>query len=112
MNRITAMASEFTKGPRYNMGLLLSYLTDPEIIPQPNKYYVFVYHAKTPNINYDQHPLVIVSDVYEWGFIGFNYHWNKVRRYTWQEVISNMYELSEEEFNTVQEIPIALFRQS
>ena len=112
MNRLEAITSEFTKGPSYNMELLLSYLTEPEIIPQPNKYYVFVYKAKTPNITYDQHPLVLVGDIYQWGFTGYNFHWNEVRRYTWGEVLSNLYELNEEEFNTVQDIPIALFKQS
>ena len=112
MNRVEAIRDQFVGGPRYNMEILLSKLTQAEIIPQPNKYYVFVYKAKTPNITYDQHPLVLVGDVYQWGFTGYNFHWNEVRRYTWGEVLSNLYELNEEEFNTVQDIPIALFKQS
>ena len=35
---------------------------------QVGKYYTFIYFAKTPLIQYDQHPLVAVFDVFDWGF--------------------------------------------
>ena len=94
------------------MELMLSYLTEPEIVPDPDKYYVFVYKAKTPGITYDQHPLIQCTGVYKWGFTGYNYHWNESRQYSWAEVLSNLYELNEDEFSTAQEIPIALFKRT
>lgn len=112
MNRIRAISSEFTGGPDYNMGMLLGFLTESEIVPEADKYYVFVYKAKTPNIQYDQHPVIMCSGVYKWGFTGFNVHWNESRQYSWAEVLSNLYELSEEEFQTVQDIPLAKFKYS
>ena len=110
MNKIEAIRDQFTGGALYNMNLLLTYLTESEIIPQPDKYYVFVYKAETPGITYDQHPLVQVGSVFNWGFTGYNFHWEEPRQYSWGEVLSNLYELSEEEFNIVQDIPIAYFR--
>lgn len=112
MNRLASIQSEFTEGPDYNMQLLLSYLTPSEIVPDANKYYTFVYKAKTPNLQYDQHPLILCGNVFKWGFTGYNFHWNEIRQYSWAEVLSNLYELSEEEFNIVQDIPLAKFRTS
>ena len=112
MSTLTGKEDEFTGSPDYNMSLLLEYLTADEITPQANKYYVFVYKAKTPNIRYDQHPLILCGNVFKWGFTGYNYHWNEIRQYTWGEVLSNLYELSEEEFSIVQDIPLAKFRTS
>ena len=112
MNRIESIQDKFVGSPTYNMSLLLTYLTSPEIIPEPNKYYVFVYKAKTPNITYDQHPLVLVGDVFKWGFTGYNFHWDEVRRYTWAEVLSNIYELHDDEIETAKSINIALFKNT
>jgi hypothetical protein len=110
MNRLESIKGEFTEGPDYNMRLLLSYVTPSEIIPDPNKYYVFVYKAKTPNLQYDQHPLILCGNVFKWGFTGYNFHWNEIRQYSWAEVLSNLYELTEEEFDIVKDIPLAKFR--
>ena len=57
-----------------------------KVVPEVGDYYTFVYNAKTSGMYYDQHPLVAVTSVHNWGFQGINYHWNKVRRYTWEEV--------------------------
>ena len=35
-------------------------------VPDVGKYYTFVYNAKTPSIQYDQHPLVAVTDIFSW----------------------------------------------
>ena len=51
-----------------------------QIIPEVGKYYIFIYIPKTPNIQYDQNPLVAVTDIFRWGFRGFNYHWGQVRQ--------------------------------
>lgn len=108
-NRIEFIQDQFTRGPVSNMKLLLSTLTPSGIVPDRNKYYVFIYKAKTKNITYDRHPLVVVSEIYKWGFSGYNFHWNQFRKYSWNEVVSNLYEITDEEFNTVVNLNIAKF---
>ena len=110
MNRVEPYEANFTRDPNYNMRYLLEKLTPSTIVPEPNKYYVFVYKAKTPGITYDQNPVILCGSIFKWGFSGYNIHWNESRYYGWGEVASNLYELSEEEFNTVRNIPLAKFR--
>ena len=76
-----------------------------QIIPEVGKYYIFIYIPKTPNIQYDQNPLVAVTDIFRWGFRGFNYHWGQVRQYTWEELQGNLYEIYPDELADVREIP-------
>ena len=42
-------------------------LNETVIIPDAGETYTFIYNAKTPRIEYDQHPLVGVTDVFSWG---------------------------------------------
>ncbi len=102
----------FKGNSTYNMNLLLSYLSPSSIVPEEQKFYVFVYKAKTPNITYDQYPFIQCYDVHPWGFRGFNYHWEEPRNYTWGEVISNIYEILDNEVETVQQIPLAKFKRT
>ena len=74
-------------------------------VPEPGKYYILIYSPKTPNIQYDQNPLVAVTEVFRWGFRGLNYHWGQVRQYTWEEMVGNMYEIYPDELSDVREIP-------
>ena len=62
--------------------------------PSVGGYYVFVYSAKTPNIQYDSNPLVAVTDVFEWGFRGINLHVGQYRNYTYNELIGQLYAVS------------------
>ena len=101
-----------SRSPVYNMKILLSNLSPSTIVPQQDKYYVFVYKAKTPGIRYDKHPFIVVTGLYKWGFTGINFHWNGPRRYTWGEVVSNLYEIHETEFKSMTTFPIAAFRKS
>ena len=78
--------------------------------PSVGKYYVFVYSAKTPNIQYDSNPLVAVTDVFEWGFRGINFHWGTPRQYTFQEVVGQLYQVTNEELQDLNTIPFAKFR--
>lgn len=76
------------------------------VVPEIGKYYIFIYLPKTPNIQYDQNPLVIVTDIFRWGFRGRNYHWGgQHRQYTWEEMQGNLYEIYPEELADVREIP-------
>jgi len=74
-------------------------------VPDVGKYYVFVYQPKTPNIQYDQNPLVAVTDVFEWGLRGINLHVGQYRQYTWNELIGQLYEINPDELSDVQELP-------
>ena len=51
-----------------NMRDLLN-LFDSTIVPDPDKYYTFIYKAKTPGIVYDAHPVVKVGAIFKWGFM-------------------------------------------
>ena len=78
-------------------------------IPDVGQFYVFVYNPKTPEIKYDQNPFVAVTNIYSWGFRGVNFHWNKPRQYTWNEVIGQLYEVYDSELNDLDTIPFAKF---
>jgi len=95
-----------------NMANLLDILDRTTIVPEVNKYYVFIYKAKTPGITYDQHPLIECTGIFNWGFLGVNVHWGKARRYTWGEVISNLYEVEHREMSILLNYPIAKFKTS
>ena len=82
--------------PTKNMYNVLNVLKST-IVPEADKYYTFVYKAKTPGIVYDAHPVVKVGAVYSWGFIGYNFHWNEARQYSWAEITSNLYVIPTEE---------------
>ena len=112
MNRIQLIQKDVGTDPRSNMVLLLNNLGSPDIVPDADKYYVFVYTPKTPNIQYDQHPFIQVSSVHRWGFIGLNHHWDDFRRYSWAECGTPLYQIYEDEIQDMYQFPIALFKNS
>ena len=73
-------------------------------------FFTFVYSPKTPNISYDSNPLVAVTEVFEWGFKGINFHWGQSRSYTFQEVVGQLYQVTNEELQDLNTIPFAKFR--
>ena len=81
-----------------------------ESTPEVGKSYVFVYQPTTLGIRYDQNPLVAVTNTYEWGFRGINFHWGQSRSYTFQEVIGQLYQVTNEELQDLNTIPFAKFR--
>lgn len=109
MDRVRELLKNGAKGksPDTNFDDLIDVLSPSVIIPQVDKYYVFAYKAKTPNIQYDQYPFVYVTGVFIWGFQGYNFHWEASRQYTWAEVLTNLYEVDESELNSVEQLPIA-----
>ena len=104
-DRVASVKPKANGQPEYNMKRLMQALGPPTIVPEPNKYYTFVYKAKTPNIKYDKHPFILCTSVYKWGFVGANYHWEDYRRYSWREVISNIYEILPEEVGSMRDFP-------
>lgn len=73
--------------------------------PQAGSYFTFRYIAKTPDIIYDQHPLIACFSVESWGFSGLNFHLSKYRNYTWPELKSSLYKLNVQEFNYIKTLP-------
>lgn len=92
------------------MLMLLDVLSESGKIPQAGKFYTFVYNPKTPNVQYDQNPLVAVTDVFKWGFKGINFHWGEMRQYTYDEVAGQLYEIYSDEIADAREIPFQNIR--
>jgi len=74
-------------------------------IPDVGGFYTFIYNAKTPNIRYDQHPLIACTEVMRWGFRGINLHLRKSRQYTWDEVAGQLYIVQYDEVDDLMKIP-------
>ena len=80
------------------------------LVPEVGGYYTFVYSPTTPNIQYDQYPLVAVTELFSWGFRGINYHWGDYRNYGWGEVGANSFhQISTMEIKSVSSLPFAKF---
>ena len=111
-NRIRSVVNNIvgTEDPDDVMLELISALEEGGKVPESGNYYVFVYQPKTPNIQYDQNPLVAVTDVFSWGFRGINFHWGEVRQYTYQEIVGQIYEIYTDELADARELPFAKFR--
>ena len=77
--------------------------------PQVGKYYTFVYRPKTPNLRYDEYPLVAVTSVFSWGFKGINFHWQQPRNYTWNELAGQLYVVEYNELDDLMAIPYAKY---
>ena len=88
---------------------IMELFDDLEMIPEVGKYYTFVYNAKTPSVQYDQHPLVAVTDIFSWGFRGINFHWQSSRNYTWEELTGQVYMVKSIELDDLLSIPYAKF---
>ena len=80
-----------TTDPEEIMLLIMEIFTIEEILPQVGKFYTFVYNPKTPDIDYDQHPLIACVGLFRWGFRGLNFHWQDYRNYTWEEVAGKLH---------------------
>ena len=74
-------------------------------IPDVGGFYTFKNKKKTPNIKYDQHPLIACTEVLQWGFRGINLHLRKPRQYTWEEVVGQLYIVQYDEVDDLLKIP-------
>ena len=80
------------------------------LVPEVGGYYTFVYSPTTPDIQYDQYPLVAVTELFSWGFRGINYHWGEYRNYGWGEVGANSFhQISDMEIKSVRSLPFAKY---
>ena len=110
-NRIEAIKDQLTSSdPEDLMLQIMEALNNTvEAIPSVGKYYTFVYNAKTPNVQYDQHPLIACTDLFRWGFRGINFHWQSSRNYTWEELTGQVYMVKSIELDDLLAIPYAKF---
>ena len=110
-NRIEAIKGKLTTSDPEDLMLeIMDALNNTvEVIPSVGKYYTFVYNAKTPEKQYDQHPLIACTDLFKWGFRGINFHWQSSRNYTWDELIGEMYMVKSIELDDLLSIPYAKF---
>ena len=80
------------------------------LVPEVGGYYTFIYSPTTPNLQYDQYPLVAVTELFSWGFRGINYHWGEYRNYGWGEVGANSFhQISSVEIKSVRSLPYAKY---
>ena len=105
-SRLSGLVKKFigTESADDIMIAIMNVLTESRLPPVAGKYYVFVYNAKTPNLQYDQNPFVYVKNVYNWGFVGLNYHWGESRQYTWDEIAGGMYEVYQSEIEDLRRL--------
>ena len=87
-----------------------SVLTEGPVVPIPGSYYMFRYMAKTPEIRFDLNPLVQVTEVFSYGFIAYNFHWGRNRKYTYPEVQGGLYEVTADELKDLELIPFQNFQ--
>ena len=78
--------------------------------PEVGKIYVFVYQPKTQGLRYDQNPLVAVTNIFEWGFKGINFHWGESRQYTFQEIVGGLYNITDEEITDARNLSFGKYR--
>ena len=112
MDRIAEISDNLigVESPDDLMVEILEALSETETVPEAGNYYTFVYQPKTPGIRYDEFPLVAVTDVFNWGFKGLNFHWGNVRQYTWQEMVGNLHIVSSNEIESLRGIPYGKIR--
>jgi len=112
MDRIAEISNNLigVESPDDLMLEILEALPEAGGAPEAGNYYTFVYQPKTVGIRYDEFPLVAVTDVFNWGFKGLNFHWGNVRQYTWQEMVGNLHIVNSEEIESLRSIPYGKIR--
>ena len=112
-NRVREFLSELnnqTNDPEEMMLEIMDALNDTVTpVPDVGNFYTFVYNAKTPGEQYDQHPLIACTSLERWGFRGLNFHWQKYRNYTWGELAGQLYIVKQNELDDLLAIPYAKF---
>ena len=113
MNRIEAVYEDLEKSindPEEMMLIIMEALNSTVTpIPEVGQFYTFIYNAKTPDITYDQHPLIACTDLQSWGFRGLNFHWRQSRNYTWEELAGQLYIVDYDELDELLRFPYGKF---
>jgi hypothetical protein len=96
--------------PEDVMMLIMEIFKEEVLYPEPGKFYTFLYKPKTPEIEYDQHPLIACTSLERWGFKGINFHWRQGRQYTWEEVIGKLHVVKYNELDELVALQYGKFR--
>jgi len=104
------IAQSGTSDPEDLMLMIMETLKEEVLYPEPGKFYTFVYNPKTPEIEYDQHPLIACTELERWGFKAINFHWRQSRNYTWEEVAGKLHVIKYNELDELLSIPYQKFR--
>ena len=99
-----------TRDPEDLMMIIIDVFKEEVLYPEPGKFYTFIYNPKTPDIDYDQHPLIACTDLQKWGFRGMNFHWRKYRNYTWEEVAGKLHVVRPNELDELIALSYGKFR--
>jgi len=99
-----------TRDPEDLMLIIIDVFKEEVLYPEPGKFYTFIYNPKTPDINYDQHPLIACTDLQKWGFKGINFHWRQSRNYTWEEVAGKLHVVRPNELDELIALSYGKFR--
>jgi len=99
-----------TRDPEDLMLIIMDVFKEEVLYPEPGNFYTFIYNPKTPNIDYDQHPLIACTDLQKWGFRGMNFHWRKYRNYTWEEVAGKLHVVRPNELDELIALSYGKFR--
>jgi hypothetical protein len=102
--------NEGISDPEDLMLVIMDTLKEEVLYPEPGKFYTFIYNPKTPDIKYDQHPLIACTELQKWGFKAINFHWRESRNYTWEEVAGKLHVIKYNELDEMLSIPYAKFR--
>ena len=81
------------------MIIIMDTFKEEALYPEPGNFYTFVYQPKTPDIEYDQHPLIACVGLFNRGFRGLNFHWQRYRNYTWAEVVGKLHVVKYQELD-------------
>jgi hypothetical protein len=100
-----ALAIEGDEDADLIMMNILQIFNETDLVPDVGKFYTFIYQVKTPRLEYDEHPLVAVTEVFRWGFKGYNYHWRRMRQYTWAEIVGSLHVVRENEVRYLSSLP-------
>jgi hypothetical protein len=96
--------------PEDIMLVIMDIFKEEVLYPEVGKFYTFIYNPKTPNIEYDQHPLIACTELQRWGFKGLNFHWRHPRQYTWEEVSGKLHVVKYNELDELVSLQYGKFR--
>ena len=114
-NRLTPIVEELNgmEDPDDMMLSIISVLDESGTVPEVGQYYTFIYKPKTPNITYDEHPLIACTEITEWEFKGINFHHGgELRFYTFPEIVGQVHLVRGSEFEDIKHIPYARIKTS
>ena len=101
--RVEALKSELEEANTDDvediMVVIMDIFKEEVLYPEPGNFYTFIYQPKTPDIEYDQQPLIACVGLFNWGFRGLNFHWQRYRNYTWAEVVGKLHVVQYQELD-------------